>query len=62
MALTDLIEFSMSNDFTPLINDPGIAGLWFIVIMTCMNVLVQISIHAVDTQFSRLRFVLLNYF
>lgn len=53
MMLTDLVEFGMAGDFSPLTKDPGIAGLWFIVVMTCVNVLTQMCLQVFDARLSR---------
>jgi hypothetical protein len=58
MSLTDLNELGMKGDFSALNIDPGVGGLWFVVIMSCINVLVQISVRAFDgTPFRWLVFV-----
>jgi len=53
MMLTDIIECGMKTDFTLLQSDPGINGLWFIVIVASVNVLVQISIKTFDGYYFR---------
>lgn len=50
MMLIDLIEFGMKGDFSALIKDPGVNGLWFIVIMTGINVIAQISMRTFDNK------------
>ena len=58
MSLTDLNELGMKGDFSALNIDPGVGGIWFVVIMSCINVLVQISVRAFDgTPFRWLVFV-----
>ena len=42
MMLVDINELGMKGDFSALSVDPGVGGLWFIVIMSCINVLVQL--------------------
>ena len=44
MMLTDITECGMKNDFTLLLKDPGIKGLYFISTMTIINVLIQVSV------------------
>jgi len=57
MMLTDLTELGMKGDFSPLRRDPGIGGLWFIVVMVSVNVLVQISVRTFEgSVFRRLVF------
>lgn len=53
MMLTDLNEFGMRGDFSALVKDPGVGGLWFIVIMACINVLAQISVRTFEHNFFR---------
>jgi hypothetical protein len=48
MMLTDLTEAGMKGDFSSLLKDPGMKGLWFIVVMVSANVLVQISVRAFE--------------
>lgn len=48
MMLTDIIEGGMKKDFTLLIQDPGIRGLWFIAFMTITNVCVQMAIYTFE--------------
>jgi hypothetical protein len=48
MMLTDLTEFGMKGDFSPLLRDPGRAGLWFIVVMVSGNVLVQMAVRTFE--------------
>jgi len=60
MILTDLVEFGMRSDFTSLNSDPGIAGLWFIVIFSSVNVLMQISIQTFDSKGSRWVFLFIT--
>lgn len=50
MTLTDLNELGMGGNFSALNIDPGVAGLWFMVIMTCINVLVQISVRTFENK------------
>ena len=50
MMLVDLNEFGMKGDFSALIKDPGIVGLWFVVIMASVNVLIQILIKTFDAK------------
>ena len=53
MMLTDLMEFGMKGDFSPLSKDPGTGGLWFIAVVICINVLVQISVRSFDGKYFR---------
>ena len=62
MMLTDLVEFGMKGDFSALNKDPGVAGLWFIVIMTCVNVLTQMSLQVFDARLSRWAFFYMTSF
>jgi len=48
MMLTDLTEFGMKGDFSPLLRDPGMRGLWFIVVMASVNVLVQMAVRTFE--------------
>jgi hypothetical protein len=48
MMLTDLTEFGMKGDFSPLLRDPGRGGLWFIVLMVSINVLVQLAVRTFE--------------
>jgi hypothetical protein len=50
MMFTDIIECGMKNDFTFLIKDPGTKGLWFIAIVTIVNVITQVSIHTFESK------------
>jgi hypothetical protein len=57
MMLTDLTEFGMKGDFSPLRRDPGMGGLWFIVVMVSVNVLAQIAVRTFEGKvFRRLIF------
>jgi hypothetical protein len=53
MMLSDLVNCGMNNDFSLLTKDPGISGLWFIAIMTMVNVCVQIAIQTFDNRIFR---------
>ena len=53
MIITDIVEFGMRGDFSPLNKDPGIAGLWFIVVMTCVNVLTQMFLQVTEVKIKR---------
>ncbi len=53
MMLADLVELGMKGDFSPLAQDPGIAGLWFIVIVSSINVMMQISVRAYEDKLCR---------
>jgi len=44
MMLTDIVECGMKDDFTLLQQDPGIKGLYFILTMTIINVMLQITV------------------
>ena len=50
MMITDLIECGMKNDFSLLLKDPGISGLYLIVIMAITNVIVQISVFTFENK------------
>jgi len=50
MTLVDLDLLGMSGDFSALNVDPGTGGLWFVVIMACINVLIQISVRAFENK------------
>ncbi len=56
MILTDLIEFGMRGDFSPLIKDPGIGGLWFIAAVTSVSVIVQMLLRTQDARSCRWAF------
>ncbi len=51
MIITDIVEFGMRGDFSPLNKDPGTAGLWFIVVLTCVNVLTQMFIQVTEERY-----------
>jgi hypothetical protein len=50
MMITDIVEGGIKNDFSILIKDPGVKGLWFIAIMTIMNVIIQILIQTLENK------------
>jgi len=50
MTLVDLNLLGMGGDFSALNIDPGACGLWFVVIMACINVLMQIFVRAFDNK------------
>lgn len=50
MTLVDLNLLGMGGDFSALNIDPGVGGLWFVVIMACINVLLQISVRTFENK------------
>ncbi len=56
MVITDLVKYGMSGDFSPLIKDPGMRGLWFIATVTCISVLVQMFLRTYDDKRCRWSF------
>jgi hypothetical protein len=49
MMLTEITEFGMKGDLSPLRSDPGKGGLWFIVIAASANALIQVSVKTFDS-------------
>jgi hypothetical protein len=50
MMIADIVECGIKNDFSFLTKDPGSKGLWFIVIMTIINVSIQISVQTFESK------------
>lgn len=50
MMITDIVECGIKNDFSFLTKDPGSKGLWFIVIMTIINVSIQILVQTFESK------------
>lgn len=52
MFITDLVELGMQGDYAAtsvfLLKDPGVAGLWFLAGLICLNVIAQMGIRAVS--------------
>lgn len=48
MFITDFAEYGMRGDFSALIGDPGMTGLWVLAVMACVNVLVSLFLHILD--------------
>lgn len=50
MLIADIVELAMQGDYggtsAQLLKDPGIAGLWFLSALICLNVLVQMAVRA----------------
>ena len=61
MIIADLIEFGMKGDFSPLINDPGIVGLWFIAVISCVSVLTQMFLRTYDAYSCRWAFFYMTF-
>lgn len=53
MFITDFAEYAMANDFSLLIGDPGINGLWVLAIMACINVLTGLFLLVFENRTSR---------
>lgn len=56
MLFTDLIEGGIHGDFSFLAKDPGVSGLWFIVVVACINLSLQLIIKTFNNRIIR-RFV-----
>ena len=48
MTVSDLTVAGLSQNFDPLQNDPGIAGLWMTAVLLVINVLIQIAVRTFD--------------
>jgi hypothetical protein len=52
MFITDILELAMGGDYSRtseiISKDPGMAGLWFLACLICINVLVQMVVRSIN--------------
>jgi len=59
MFITDLVEYAMRGEYRELSHllaaDPGVAGLWVLTALICLNVVAQMAVRAVHRRGCRRR-------